>query len=164
MLASIAPPPLVGGGWGEGDRLKQCPAISLPPQPSSIKGEGEKTSNFWEDNPGMIHLKYGLGGTALRSSFPQPYLLPFGCTSYIVGHNFFSVEGSHSWACGPPVKHEKSGRVGVLARHSTGAMVRRTHPTKNCSTENGKRETFRSSAPGRRAARSFPSLGLSKER
>jgi hypothetical protein len=31
---------------------------------------------------------------------------------------------------GPPVRHEKSGKAGVLARHSTGLIVRRAHPTK----------------------------------
>jgi hypothetical protein len=51
----ITPPPLVGGGWGEGDGLQPCPAISPPPQPSPIKGEGEITVNFLQDNPGTIH-------------------------------------------------------------------------------------------------------------
>ena len=31
----------------------------------------------------------------------------------------------------PPRKHEKIGGGGLLARHSTGLMVRRTHPTLN---------------------------------
>jgi hypothetical protein len=38
MLASITPPPLVGGGWGEGDRFKQGAAISPPPQPPPSRG------------------------------------------------------------------------------------------------------------------------------
>jgi hypothetical protein len=35
--------------------LKQCQAISPPPQPSPIKEEGEKTCNFFSHNPGTRH-------------------------------------------------------------------------------------------------------------
>ena len=34
-----------------------------------------------------------------------------------------------SWAFAPPINDEKFSGVGVPARHSTGLMVRRTHPT-----------------------------------
>ena len=53
--------------------------------------------------------------------------------------SFMKLIQAVSWVFGPPVKHEKSGRAGVLARHSTGLMVRKTHPTKGFS-EQGQRE------------------------
>jgi hypothetical protein len=61
----------------------------------------------------------------------------FGCTGLRPSNKIFPFyalmvnPGSSSWACGPPVGHEKSGRAGIPARHSTGLMVRRTHPTKD---------------------------------
>jgi hypothetical protein len=42
IVRELKPPPLVGGGWGEGDNPKEFQKISPPPQPSPIKGEGEK--------------------------------------------------------------------------------------------------------------------------
>jgi hypothetical protein len=41
-LLPFSPVQTVGGGWGEGDRLEHYPAISPPPQPYPIEGEGEK--------------------------------------------------------------------------------------------------------------------------
>ena len=45
MLGLITPP-LAGGGWGEGDNLALFQEISPPPQPSTLKGEGEKALNL----------------------------------------------------------------------------------------------------------------------
>jgi hypothetical protein len=38
IMASRSPPPLVGGGWGEGDKLMRYPAISPSPHPPPSKG------------------------------------------------------------------------------------------------------------------------------
>jgi hypothetical protein len=38
-------------------------------------------------------------------------------------------QGSSLLAIGPPAKHENVGGAGAIAPHSTGLMVRRTHPT-----------------------------------
>ena len=42
-----------------------------------------------------------------------------------------NIINSYIWAFGPSIHYEKRGRAGVPARHSTGLMVRRTHPTLN---------------------------------
>jgi hypothetical protein len=48
-------------------------------------------------------------------------------------HILRDFSGQSLTAFGPPIKHEKSSRAGVLARHSTELMVREMHPWKNFS-------------------------------
>jgi hypothetical protein len=59
----------------------------------------------------------------------QPYHNYRREAKYFAWHEPKNLPGSCSWAFGPGVKHEKPFRAGVLARHSTGLMVRRTHPS-----------------------------------
>ena len=54
-----------------------------------------------------------------------PYFATSLCQPLTTGHWPLFKAVPHG-PIGPPVKHEKSGRAGVLARHPTGLMVRRT--------------------------------------